>query len=344
MKSSIIWIFLLFALAIFNLAAAEPFSLMVGAGTTALIASLYGSYTYTKCLIYECCIPQWIDSNVTGMRAVMRESFYGQHLAQQTVPSAIQAHLSNEEPSKALVMSFHGWTGSGKNFLSKIIADHVYKKGIKSTYVNVFVATTHFPHKEQLSLYQDQLRSWIVGNLSACPHSLFIFDEVDKLPAKLLDTVKPFMDHYSEIHGVDPRKSIFLFLSNAGSEEIARRAWEYYDAGRPRESITLKEMEELLSMEAFNQGGLKSAELISNHMIDHFVPFFPLERRHVIECARDYLKTQSIRADSKMLEDIVELLPYFPKDNPVFSASGCRNVDKKADLIMQKDEDDYDKL
>ncbi|KAK0395848.1 hypothetical protein QR680_001462 [Steinernema hermaphroditum] len=323
----------------FNVSSAEPFSLLVGAGTTAIIAGLYGSYSYTKCFLYECCINPWIEPNISGMRAIMKDTFYGQHLAQQTVPTAIQAHLANENPSKALVMSFHGWTGSGKNFLSRIIANNIYKKGAKSQYVNTFVATTHFPHKEYLATYQDQLRSWIVGNLSNCPHALFIFDEVDKLPVKLLDTVKPFMDHYSNIHGVDPRKSVFIFLSNAGSEEIARRAWEYYDAGKPRESITLKEMEEMLSLEAFNQGGLKTSELISSHMIDHFVPFFPLERRHVIECARDYLKTQTIRATSRQLEQIAESLTYFPKENPVFSASGCRNVDKKSDLIMQVEDD-----
>lgn len=57
-----------------------------------------------------------------------------------------------------------------------------------------------------------QLRSWIQGNVSKCERSLFVFDEVDKMPAKLIDALKPFIDHYEYLEGVDFRKSIFIFL------------------------------------------------------------------------------------------------------------------------------------
>ena len=30
-----------------------------------------------------------------------------------------RSHVLKEEPSKALVLSFHGWTGGGKNFVAK---------------------------------------------------------------------------------------------------------------------------------------------------------------------------------------------------------------------------------
>lgn len=56
------------------------------------------------------------------------------------------------------------------------------------------------------------MRLWIKGNLTLCERSLFIFDEMDKMPLKLLDVILPFIDFYDYIEGVDPRKSIFLFL------------------------------------------------------------------------------------------------------------------------------------
>lgn len=61
-------------------------------------------------------------------------------------------------------------------------------------------------------LLQVQLRDWIKGNVSNCQRSLFIFDEIDQMPNGLIDTVKPFIDHYEEIDGVDYRKAIFIFL------------------------------------------------------------------------------------------------------------------------------------
>ena len=41
---------------------------------------------------------------------------------------------------------------------------------------------------------------------------MFVFDEVDKLPHGLLDVIKPYLDYYEKLGGVDYRKAIFLFL------------------------------------------------------------------------------------------------------------------------------------
>ena len=48
--------------------------------------------------------------------------------------------------------------------------------------------------------------------MTACPRSLFIFDEIDKMPSRLLDSIKPYLDYYTEINGVDYRKAMFIFL------------------------------------------------------------------------------------------------------------------------------------
>lgn len=57
-------------------------------------------------------------------------------------------------PSKALVMSFHGWTGTGKNYLAKMISKALYKKEMHSQFVHLFVATLHFPHVEETEKYK----------------------------------------------------------------------------------------------------------------------------------------------------------------------------------------------
>lgn len=60
--------------------------------------------------------------------------------------------------------------------------------------------------------FQDQLQTWIRGNVSACPHSVFIFDEMDKMHPGLIDAIKPFLDYYEQVDGVSYRKAIFIFL------------------------------------------------------------------------------------------------------------------------------------
>lgn len=62
--------------------------------------------------------------------------------------------LNNPKPKKPLTLSLHGWTGTGKNFASKIIAENIYEGGLNSDYVHLFVATLHFPHASNITLYK----------------------------------------------------------------------------------------------------------------------------------------------------------------------------------------------
>ncbi|VDP11657.1 unnamed protein product [Onchocerca flexuosa] len=206
---------------------------------------------------------------------------------------------------------------------------------MKSDYVHVYISTLHFSNYLEIPLYQVQLRSWIQGNVSKCERSLFVFDEVDKMPAKVIDALKPFIDHYEYLEGVDFRKSIFIFLSNSGSNEIAQKALQHYENGKIREAITLKEMEDVVIASAFNtEGGLKMSELISAHLIDHFIPFLPLERRHILLCIRDYMISHNFKPTDERITAIADSLQYFPKANPIYSSSGCKRVAQKTELFM----------
>ncbi len=43
------------------------------------------------------------------------------------------------------------------------------------------------------------------GNVSHCPHSLFVFDEVDKMPPGVLDGIRAYLDYIDIVDGVDYR-------------------------------------------------------------------------------------------------------------------------------------------
>ncbi len=56
------------------------------------------------------------------------------------------------------------------------------------------------------------IRNTIESTVKQCEKSLFIFDEIDKIPIGLMDTIKPYIDFNHDIDGVDYRHSVFIFL------------------------------------------------------------------------------------------------------------------------------------
>ncbi|XP_058380253.1 torsin-1A isoform X2 [Diceros bicornis minor] len=238
----------LLLLAPLGVRAVEPISLGLA---LAGVLTGYISYPRLYCLFAECC-GQKRSLSREALQKDLDSKLFGQHLAKKVILNAVSGFISNPKPKKPLTLSLHGWTGTGKNFVSKIIAENIYEGGLNSDYVHLFVATLHFPHASNITLYKDQLQLWIRGNVSVCARSIFIFDEMDKMHAGLIDAIKPFLDYYDHLDGVSYQKAIFIFLSNAGAERITDVALDFWRSGKQREEIKLKDMEHALSVSAFN--------------------------------------------------------------------------------------------
>ena len=135
----------------------------------------------------------------------LQEEVFGQHIATDIIFKQLEAHIVNENPSKPLVLSLHGWTGNGTNHVAYLLAKSMYTEGTKSKYYHHYMSTVHFPHEQHAELYQDQLRNWVKGNVSGCSQSLFVFDEVDKMPLGVLDSIRAYLDYNNNVDGVDYR-------------------------------------------------------------------------------------------------------------------------------------------
>lgn len=94
------------------------------------------------------------------MQKDLDNKLFGQHLAKKIILNAVFGFINNPKPKKPLTLSLHGWTGTGKNFVSKIIAENIYEGGLNSDYVHLFVATLHFPHASNITLYKARMESW----------------------------------------------------------------------------------------------------------------------------------------------------------------------------------------
>ncbi|XP_003739186.1 torsin-1A [Galendromus occidentalis] len=338
-------------------AAIEPVSMAVGGVAIAASAGL-AWFSAFKCRHEECCEEPWIrrikctgqgkggkdvkDSNVTleendyhYLEHVLKQSLHGQPLVYASVPGAVAQHLCNPNPKKALVMSFHGWTGGGKNYASMLLANYLYKKGLESDYVKLYVSTLHFPHSDEIGRYKRKLQKEIVDQVKKCPRSMFIFDEIDKMPAGLIDIIKPFLDFHVALDGVDYRKCIFVFLSNTAGDLIARQALTYWKNGIERNKISLKEMEAVIGLGSFNEkGGLYRADIVDKNLIDVFVPFLPLEKRQINQCIRDDFVRKHVEPTRRMVDTIAKELEYIPADYQLYSSTGCKKVQHKVQQYL----------
>ncbi|KAK3860935.1 hypothetical protein Pcinc_033045 [Petrolisthes cinctipes] len=321
-------------------------SISLGATAVGVVgAALYASFDKLRCTFYECCKPQtdWIKPNISALRHVLDKNLHGQHLVKEVVPKALKSHFMNNEPTKALVMSFHGWTGGGKNYVSKFIAESIYKLGMKSKYVHMFVSTVHFPHEDKSDIYKLHLQDWIRGNVSKCERSLFIFDEIDKMPLGMINGIKPFIDYHESIDRIDFRKSIFLFLSNTGGPNITQEMLNLWHLHKKREEVSMNDLENLIQLGAFNeQGGLHKSELIKHSLVDHYVPFLPLERTHIKLCVRDELYRRGIAPTDDIISKVAEDMSYYPANIKLFSKTGCKRVAQKVGYMLANEE--YDSI
>ncbi|NXV12303.1 TOR1A protein, partial [Cepphus grylle] len=314
--------------------AVEPISLglaIAGAAASALTGFI--SYPRLYCYFRECCLQRHDRRVAAALEDNLDKRLFGQHLVSKVVVKAVKGFLNNSNVKKPLTLSLHGWTGTGKNFVSKIVAESIYKRGLQSKYVHQFVATLHFPHAHNINLYKDQLQSWIRGNVSICPRSLFIFDEMDKMHAGLIDSIKPFLDYYEFLDGVSYRQAIFIFLSNAGAEKITEVALDFWRNGKRREDIQLQDMQNALSVSVFNNknSGFWHSTLIDRNLIDYFVPFLPLEYKHVKMCVRVEIESRGYAVDEDILTRIADEMTYFPREERIYSDKGCKTVDAKLD-------------
>ena len=126
--------------------------------------ALYRGVKDLACLRLECCNQDWRPANFSLLASQLESQLVGQHLARELVVRAVRGHHSNPSPSKPLVLSFHGWTGSGKNFVSQFVAESLYRRGLASRFVHLLIATLHFPDPamtEQYKVRSPSLLCWL---------------------------------------------------------------------------------------------------------------------------------------------------------------------------------------
>lgn len=59
---------------------------------------------------------------------------------------------------------------------------------------------------------QEELKSWVQGNLTECARSVFFFDEMEKMPPGVIDVLEPFLGPSHVVFRTNYRKAIYIFI------------------------------------------------------------------------------------------------------------------------------------
>ncbi|XP_029712596.1 torsin-like protein [Aedes albopictus] len=317
MKPSFLVLSVLLALILCGNAIVISTGVIVGASLTGLAAVAVS----LNCRIYECCRKPDPKSSAAALELYFKKHVFGQHIVQDVVVNAIRAHFDKIESSrKPLVMSFHGPSGTGKNYVAGFVATALFKNGIRSKFVKKFTAAT--TDKDLAGKVKEAVKN--------CPYSLFIFDEIELMPKGVFDPIVSLLDHHSDLEDHDFSKSVFIFLSNSAGAEITKTLKSIMVAGRYRDETGLKDFQHVAQLGAYNiEGGLHRSKLIASHVIDHFVPFLPLEQIHVELCIKkEYILNGC--PDEPTEKDIRKIiaLAMTKDDTKTFSNSGCKRIHK----------------
>ncbi|EDW26866.1 GL14553 [Drosophila persimilis] len=311
----------------------EPMTIGAAIGAASVGISYFKGQTY--CRLYECCDVRSIPANVQALEKSLQKKVYGQHIAVPHIISALSAHFSSQVKSrKPLVLSFHGGPGTGKSFVADQIAQALYLQGSKSAYVAKFLGRANFAQAAHVATYKEHIDREVHKRLTNCPRSLFIFDEVEKMPSGVFDTLKALLDYNGLDDEIDNTQAIFIFLSNNGGTHISEHLGNSMKGGKLREDTRLSDYEPLLQKVAYSMdGGLKKTSLIESYVIDHYIPFLPLEKAHVLKCLEAEFQRWKKTPDRNIINDILSSMTY-DRIHALFVSSGCKTLDKKVAMAI----------
>ncbi|XP_047541419.1 torsin-1B isoform X2 [Vanessa atalanta] len=265
---------------------------------------------------------------------------FGQPLVNE-ISNILEAHKnlynSSKGSKKALVLSLHGWSGVGKNYAATMIAEALYKKGMQSKYVKLFMGKKDFDCSD-VQKTQIDLINKVNELVRNCPASLIIFDEIHEMCPSILDAIKPMLDHHHAVDGVDYRNTIFIFISNIGGKEIVSNLLDLYSQGIKRNDVDFHNFEPIIRRAAYSTGGFEKSSTIAQHLIDHYIPFLPLEQHHVEMCALAEFRAHGIyHPTEEMMADALSVITYGPtEEQPIFANNGCKRFTKQIPYVILK--------
>ena len=266
---------------------------------------------------------------MTAVTKSLQKQVYGQHIALDMVSQALEQFMTKDS-KRYLVMSFHGWTGIGKTFVSTIISNHIFTPSMHR-----IIIPLHFPHELEDDVYEQKIKDIVTSSVTSCAVTLFIIEEMDKATPGIILGLEGAIKRIGEMP-LNNSRVIIILVSNTGGAAINRYVYRHLENGYSREKLTGSGI--VSGILSNDEESVWIRHLHDGVYIDEIVPFLPLEKTHLQACIEAYVR-ESPYLDRKSIKmaRLLDEFSYLPKDNPIFSKTGCRQVNAKVNLMSDID-------
>ena len=271
---------------------------------------------------------------VDHMREHFAQNVFGQHIATElvsVVTQQIKNQMTNSTNNTHTVLSFHGWTGVGKNHITNLMSRLFLPSRVKT-----YLTPIHFPHESMDSYYELNIPVWVKGNISNCVMNIFVFDELDKASEAVIRGIRQTLLSLA-ISKEDKKWTLFILLSNSRASDINNFVFAQLEKGRNRDELTHDELMTVL----LDDTGKSSwyGQLYKEKLIHTIVPFLPLSKSHIHQCIKRDLMGKGKVPYVELLENVVQELPFYKPfaNSELYSTTGCKRVSDKVDLHIHGD-------
>ena len=296
-----------------------------------LVSSLHSAW-FSSCGYHE--------NAVLRLMSNFESRLFGQKMASIELVAQITSHISKENPTKPLVMSLHGHTGTGKTFTTRIIAESIFTERGLAKHVHR-EAGGRYSDPTNVEEYVKILESKFNAAVSKCPQSMIIIDEVHLMAPGLLDRLRHYFDYESVIDKVNYAAVIFIFISNLGATVLNSLAFQNMELTY---SLVSNKLRENLMQYSKSQDVIKSGmagipfDLLVKESFVRYIPYFPLFPAAVHDCFTSQLSSymHHIKTQRKIGAFAIEsILPNSPvvawltsklQFEMGISVTGCKQV------------------
>lgn len=212
----------------------------------------------------------------------------GQELALSQIGDAICDHLAAPEPPRPLVLSLHGPPGVGKSMFHQLAAQALYNRhirgdlrcpGLDCAGYKVLYGMDYTADERQQQ--HGALRAALLEHLRQAPESLLVIEEYDKLDCSMRGFFRQLLES-GQVANVTLNRAIVVLESNLGYLELHDLLLKAKDRSRISPEQAQRVLKDMVFARWLAEGCEERSDTLKMvGLVSFFLPFFPLERRHI---------------------------------------------------------------
>ncbi|XP_078271802.1 torsin-4A-like [Rhinoraja longicauda] len=242
--------------------------------------------------------------DIDHLEKTLHQELVGQTLAVNRLTRLLRGYLVTNTPhSKPLVLSINGPTGVGKTYMGWLIAKH-FRSSLGPQLVQ---------QRSLKDLSRGGLNSLVSDALSRAQRShrapVVLLDQVEQASPEVLDLLGTLLA------SPGPAGTVYIFLSSIGREVISHSA--SHPSAQGQTSRARRVSGELARLAARRHPVWRAAD---------FIPLFPLDRPHVVQCARLLMERWGFYPRDPRAEGMAYGLRYYKAGRRLYSQQGCKPV------------------